>query len=60
MFKDKFVFANKSKNQMTDPENKPSKRNLSSKEFIEQYDRIWQKGPHVKYQNPDAWNRPAN
>jgi hypothetical protein len=27
-----------------------------SKDFIAGFDKIWQTGPEVKYQNPDNWN----
>jgi len=32
---------------------------LSSDEFWLIYDSIWQKGPQVKYQNPDKWIDPV-
>ena len=28
---------------------------LSRKEFLKLMDELWQSGPKVKYQNPDAW-----
>jgi len=30
-------------------------KHLSSDNFLERFDAIWQKGPAVRYQNPDAW-----
>jgi hypothetical protein len=33
------------------------RKRTPSKEFLEGYDEIWQRGPVVKYTNPDAWLR---
>jgi hypothetical protein len=33
-------------------------KRLSSKEFLESLEAIWEEGPLVKYQNPDAWIMP--
>ncbi|MCJ7559144.1 hypothetical protein MUO79_00820 [Candidatus Bathyarchaeota archaeon] len=30
-------------------------KRLSSDKFLECFDAMWQRGPFVKYQNPDAW-----
>lgn len=30
-------------------------RKFSKKEFIKLAEELWQEGPEVKYQNPDAW-----
>jgi hypothetical protein len=32
-------------------------KRLSSKDFFEVIEAIWEEGPMVKYQNPDAWIR---
>ena len=32
------------------------KKRLSSKDFLKGFDRIWEKGPEVKYSNPDNWD----
>jgi hypothetical protein len=34
-----------------------SQKKLSSQEFLKVYETIWQDGPKIKYQNPDAWIR---
>jgi hypothetical protein len=34
-------------------------RRLSSKEFLEYLNAIYEEGPTVKYQNPDAWIMPS-
>ena len=31
------------------------KRKMSQKEFSRFYTVIWQRGPQVRYQNPDSW-----
>jgi len=31
------------------------KRRMSQKDFSKFYKVIWQSGPQVRYQNPDAW-----
>ncbi len=33
------------------------RKRTTSKEFIKGYDEIWQKGPTIKYNNPDGWAR---
>jgi hypothetical protein len=30
-------------------------KRLSSEKFLECFNVIWQRGPIVRYQNPDAW-----
>jgi hypothetical protein len=30
-------------------------KRMSKKEFNRFYSAIWQRGPQVRYQNPDAW-----
>ena len=34
-------------------------KRLSSKEFLQYLDAIYEEGPPVKYQNPDAWIMPS-
>jgi hypothetical protein len=33
----------------------PSKRRLTSEEFLKKADKLWREGPLVKYRDPDAW-----
>jgi hypothetical protein len=35
----------------------PSKKRLSSEDFLKKADKLWREGPPVKYKYPDAWQR---
>jgi hypothetical protein len=35
----------------------PSKKRLSSEDFLKKADKLWREGPVVKYKYPDAWQR---
>jgi len=35
----------------------PSKKHLSSKDFLKKADNLWREGPRVKYKYPDSWQR---
>jgi hypothetical protein len=35
----------------------PSKRHLSSEDFLKKANKLWRDGPPVKYKYPDAWQR---
>lgn len=37
---------------------KSQDKKMASREFLEIYDKLWKKGPTVKYQNPDGWVEP--
>jgi hypothetical protein len=36
------------------------RKHLSSEDFLLYLEAIWEDGPQVRYQNPDAWVRPLN
>jgi hypothetical protein len=38
----------------------PSKKHLSSEDFLKKADKLWKSGPAVKYKDPDAWQRALN
>ena len=33
----------------------PSKKHLSSEDFLKKADKLWREGPAVRYKYPDAW-----
>jgi hypothetical protein len=35
----------------------PSKKRLSSEDFLKKADKLWRQGPEVKYKYPDSWQR---
>jgi hypothetical protein len=35
----------------------PSKKHLSSEDFLKKADKLWREGPAVRYKDPDAWQR---
>jgi hypothetical protein len=36
------------------------RKRLSRKDFLDCLEVMYEEGPQVKYQNPDAWSRPLN
>ena len=34
-------------------------KRLSSEEFRKVYDDLWEEGPKIQYQSPDAWRKPG-
>lgn len=38
----------------------PSKKHLSSEDFLKKADKLWRSGPSVRYKDPDAWQRALN
>jgi len=35
----------------------PSKKHLSSEDFLKKADKLWRAGPPVKYKDPDSWQK---